>query len=114
MKNIPRRINRRTFIGTTGTAATGLTLIPGSLILYPLQQDNWWEKEPLRIVELEQGFEYGEKADQLSDFLCIPDFHISLLFLPRVKLKLIFPAYTIALLKSWIYSRSINSRKSTI
>jgi len=67
MKNIPRRINRRAFIGTTGAAATGLTLIPGSLILYPLQQDNWWEKEPLRIVELEQGFEYGEKADLLKD-----------------------------------------------
>ncbi|HBE43532.1 MAG TPA: hypothetical protein DDW27_20510 [Bacteroidales bacterium] len=63
MKYLSQRINRRRFPGTTGAAAAGLTLIPGSLILYDGNQDKWWEKEPLRIVELEQGFEYGEKAD---------------------------------------------------
>ena len=67
MKYISPEINRRTFIGTAGTVAAGLTFMPGSVILFPGNEDKWWEKEPLRIVELEQGFEYGEKADLLRD-----------------------------------------------
>ncbi len=65
MKSVKSTYNRRKFIGTTGTVAAGMSLIPGSVILYPGQDDKWWEQEPLRIVELEQGFEYGEKADLL-------------------------------------------------
>lgn len=61
------KIARRTFIETTGAATAGLTLLPGSLFLYPGEDEKWWEKEPLRIVELEQGFEFGEKADLLKD-----------------------------------------------
>ncbi len=67
MKYIPKRTNRRKFLGTTGAAAAGLTLMPGSFILYPGEKDKWWEQAPLRIVELEQGFDYSEKADLLKD-----------------------------------------------
>ena len=27
----------------------------------------WWEKEPLRIVELEEGYEFNEKFEFLKD-----------------------------------------------
>lgn len=30
-------------------------------------QENWWESEPLRIVELEEGYEFAEKAELLND-----------------------------------------------
>ncbi|MBK8881048.1 MAG: beta-galactosidase trimerization domain-containing protein [Bacteroidales bacterium] len=77
-------INRRSFIRTTGTALTGFTLIPFDIAEGNLKAqsshlsgygltgnkmtgEKWWEREPLRIVELEQGFEYGEKADLLND-----------------------------------------------
>ena len=66
-KNNSKYINRRTFIGTAGAATAGLTLIPGSSFLFQDKDQKWWEKEPLRIVELEQGFGFGEKADLLKD-----------------------------------------------
>lgn len=32
-----------------------------------LPETKWWEKEPLRIVELEEGYEFGEKFELLKD-----------------------------------------------
>lgn len=32
-----------------------------------IQESNWWEREPLRIVELEEGYEFGEKFELLKD-----------------------------------------------
>ncbi len=76
-----REIDRRTFLGTTGKVAAGLALIPGSSLAETgktLIQENlateltglpglkWWEKEPLRIVEFEEGFESGHKAELLK------------------------------------------------
>lgn len=52
---------------TTGTASAGLMILPGSFIIQPGNKEYWWKKEPLRIVEPEQGFEYGEKADLLKE-----------------------------------------------
>jgi len=66
MKENLKSINRREFIGTTGAVAAGLTILPGSFIKSPGKEDKWWEKEPLRIVELEEGYEFGEKADLLK------------------------------------------------
>ncbi len=91
MKKNPKNINRRSFLGTTGTLAAGLTIIPASIInsngkpasgdktvmgnskdfltesrtLIP--EEKWWEKEPLRIVELEDGFDPAEKMELLKD-----------------------------------------------
>ncbi len=32
-----------------------------------LSEEKWWEKEPLRIVEFEEGFEFREKMELLND-----------------------------------------------
>ncbi|HNW56697.1 MAG TPA: beta-galactosidase trimerization domain-containing protein [Bacteroidales bacterium] len=86
MEKNSKNINRRSFIGTTGAIAAGMTLIPGSFSIIPdviannksqgsmaiggtgkIAIEKWWEKEPLRIVELEQGYEFGEKFEILKD-----------------------------------------------
>ena len=76
MKMNTRNISRRSFVGTTGTAAAGLTVLPGSFIMAPGKvasgykfkiSDAWWEKEPLRIVELEEGYDFNEKFELLKD-----------------------------------------------
>jgi len=82
-----RIIRRRSFIGTTGTAVAGLTILPeylfpGPAIKSPGQKavsekfnlspnkntsgTGWWKKEPLRIVELEEGYEFREKMELLN------------------------------------------------
>ena len=35
--------------------------------LSKMSEEKWWEKEPLRIVELEEGYEYDEKFELLKD-----------------------------------------------
>jgi hypothetical protein len=76
MKKNTKNISRRSFVGTTGAVAAGLTVLPGSFIIAPdkvASDDNftfseaWWEKEPLRIVELEEGYEFDEKFKLLKD-----------------------------------------------
>jgi hypothetical protein len=76
MKRNAKNINRRTFVRTTGTAAAGLSCLPGSLLFVPDKvisggaskiPESWWEKEPLRIVELEDGYEFDEKFEILKD-----------------------------------------------
>jgi hypothetical protein len=69
MKEKPGKINRRTFIGTTGAAAAGLTVLP---CLFSSDRpgsdpEKWWEQEPLRIVEFEEGFEFRKKFELLND-----------------------------------------------
>ena len=56
-------------MGTTGTVVAGLTLLPGSLLTGQgkVASDKWWEKEPLRIVELEEGYEFDKKFEFLKD-----------------------------------------------
>src|SRR5690606_16992455 len=77
-KGDPKSINRRSFIGTTSAVAAGWTLLPGSVINgltktsgnklnTVVDVEKWWEKEPLRIVELEEGYEFEEKAALLND-----------------------------------------------
>jgi len=78
-------MNRRSFIGTTSAVAAGWTILPGSVIngltkkfsgsklnttlmgAAKLPGGKWWENEPLRIVELEEGYEFAEKAALLND-----------------------------------------------
>jgi hypothetical protein len=97
MKKINRKINRRSFVGTTGIAAAGTALLPTSildnitLVSYDklsrtsdpdnnnglsgatseeadkMPEEKWWLKEPLRIIELEEGYEFGEKFELLKD-----------------------------------------------
>ena len=82
LKENSRRINRRSFIETTSAVAAGWTLLPGFAINgsakvsrnklnTAVDAENlpvkWWEKEPLRIVELEEGYEFEEKAALLND-----------------------------------------------
>ena len=84
MRKKPEYVNRRSFIRTTGAAFTGFSLIPldfiggngkidseyfanGTMAGTAITGEKWWEKEPLRIVELEQGYEDAEKADLLND-----------------------------------------------
>jgi hypothetical protein len=81
MKNFNSKINRRSFVGKTGTAMAGLTLIPGFVIgknsstpeltgAAPAGSpsvEGWWTRGPLRIVEFEEGYEFAEKFDHLSD-----------------------------------------------
>lgn len=83
MKKDRPNMDRRSFIGTTGTVAAGWTLLPGiSFIKEPenvladqpktnntgaLPEERWWEKAPLRIVEFEEGYEFEEKAALLSN-----------------------------------------------
>jgi hypothetical protein len=80
MKKDTKNINRRSFVGTTGTVAAGLTMLPVSSLLdreslsgafnpdpNTITLEKWWEKEPLRIVELEEGYEFGEKFELLKD-----------------------------------------------
>ena len=89
-----RNINRRSFVGKTGQLAAGFTLLPASVLIdhsiapsamhlsgkdplkgsdlngqdsaTPVSGLKWWEKEPLRIVELEEGFGFSEKAGLLK------------------------------------------------
>ena len=86
MKENSKNINRRSFVEKTGAMAAGLTLLPGSFLVASdgtlgkgpvcgisneegnkLSEEKWWEKEPLRIVELEEGYEFGEKFELLKD-----------------------------------------------
>ncbi|MCE5345411.1 MAG: beta-galactosidase trimerization domain-containing protein [Bacteroidales bacterium] len=99
MKENLKNINRRSFVGTTGVVAAGMTLLPGSFLVAPIEMapgdklivasastgdmvsldkiyhegeskisiEKWWEREPLRIVELEEGYEFGEKIELLKD-----------------------------------------------
>jgi hypothetical protein len=76
MKKNTKNISRRSFVGTSGAVAAGLTVLPGSFLIAPgivASGDNlenseaWWEKEPLRIVELEEGYEFEEKFEILKD-----------------------------------------------
>lgn len=82
LKENSRRINRRSFMETTSAVAAGWTLLPGFAINgsakvsrnklnTAVDAENlpvkWWEKEPLRIVELEEGYEFEEKAALLND-----------------------------------------------
>jgi len=68
MRKTSNKINRRTFTGIAGTAAAGLTLLPTSLFKnIPAEDKKWWTKEPLRIIEFEQGYEFGEKFDLLME-----------------------------------------------
>jgi len=81
MKENSRNINRRSFVGKTGKMAAGFTLLPSSFLIDHsaalsaaptapggsadtagkrsdtlISALRWWQKEPLRIVELEEGF----------------------------------------------------------
>lgn len=78
MKKEPQHINRRSFIGTAGTAAAGWVIVPATFISgfektpgdpLPVNKtgERWWEREPLRIVELEEGYAFAEKAELLND-----------------------------------------------
>ncbi len=68
MKKKSNSINRRSFIQITGTTAAGLTISLPSLYGTSIKSINrWWEKEPLRIIELEQGYEYPEKFKLLNE-----------------------------------------------
>jgi hypothetical protein len=68
MRKSSNNINRRSFVGITGTAAAGITFLPSSLFDAIVKDGNgWWEKEPLRIIEFEQGYEFSEKFDLLKD-----------------------------------------------
>ncbi|MBI5010777.1 MAG: hypothetical protein HZB98_14275 [Bacteroidia bacterium] len=68
MQNRNKGISRREFTAITGTAAAGIALLPDSLLGNPLQSlVKWWETEPLRIVELEQGYEFADKFEILKD-----------------------------------------------
>ena len=96
MKKNSTNINRRSFIGATGAVASGIIMIPGSFINASeniaasgelsnvsgfegnpyrifteagnkLSDEKWWEKEPLRIVELEEGYEFREKFELLNE-----------------------------------------------
>lgn len=78
MKNESQHINRRSFIETAGTLTAGWVMVPGTFISgfgntrsdqqYKNKSENrWWEKEPLRIVELEEGYAFAEKAEILND-----------------------------------------------
>jgi len=83
MKENSKNFNRRSFIGTTGAVASGIMLILGIASAgignegnpngvfaegeNKLSDEKWWEKEPLRIVEIEEGYEFGEKFELLKD-----------------------------------------------
>ncbi len=88
MNRRSKSIKRRSFIGTTGCVAAGFTILPGylattrgtktSILLKTpdgacpeagasLTDKGWWKKEPLRIIELEEGYEFGEKMGLLND-----------------------------------------------
>ncbi len=61
-------INRRKFTVVTGTAAAGLALVPNTLLNISVQSSvKWWDIEPLRIIELEEGYEFAEKFEILRD-----------------------------------------------
>ena len=73
-----QHINRRSFIGTAGTVAAGWAIVPATFISgfekaagdqFSANKtgERWWEREPLRIVELEEGYAFAEKAELLSD-----------------------------------------------
>jgi hypothetical protein len=91
MKENSRNINRRSFVGKTGKMAAGFTLLPSSFLIDHsaalsaaptapggsadtagkrsdtlISALRWWQKEPLRIVELEEGFGFREKSDMLK------------------------------------------------
>ncbi len=68
MKKTSGKVSRRTFVGITGTAAAGITFLPSSVFSSNVNsEDKWWEKEPLRIIEFSEGYEFGEKFDLLRD-----------------------------------------------
>jgi hypothetical protein len=85
MKKDPKNMNRRSFIGTAGTVTAGWVVLPGAFIdglshkasgnklningigAGKFPKEKWWEKGPLRIVELEEGYEFREKAALLND-----------------------------------------------
>lgn len=96
MKKDLKSISRRSFLGRTGILAAGLTFIkPLSLSEkenYPAakgflfagrkpdpdqfsnsgniiknHEEKWWQKEPLRIIELEEGYKPSEKMNLLKD-----------------------------------------------
>jgi hypothetical protein len=89
---ITRNISRRVFIGKAGTAAAVYSFLPVSAL--PLasgavlpekaagqqgiaaktieisvaeQEAQWWAKEPLRIIEFEEGCDFGKKFDLLKE-----------------------------------------------
>ncbi len=94
MKENNRNINRRSFVGKTGQLAAGFRLLPASVLIdhsftpfagHRSGKDllkgedlnkhdsgnvipglKWWEMEPLRIVELEEGFGFREKSELLK------------------------------------------------
>ncbi len=96
MKDDPKNISRRSFLDKSGRVAAGLTFLNGSVLINPeplvssnqvkkaslkdatrdssqldkkenlFSEVKWWEKEPLRIVEFEEGFEFREKAELLK------------------------------------------------
>ncbi len=96
MKQYSKKINRRLFIERTGAVAAGLAVAPGVLMNDDISmardnsqitgpsdfassgelvseteatalQSKWWEKEPLRIVELEEGYAPADKMNLLLD-----------------------------------------------
>lgn len=76
-------MNRRSFIGTAGTAAAGWTVLPSAWAkgfnqplwgvsgekeaLSAVTAEKWWAQAPLRIVELEEGYPFEKKAALLSE-----------------------------------------------
>ncbi|TAN16464.1 MAG: hypothetical protein EPN37_08255 [Chitinophagaceae bacterium] len=78
-------INRRSFIQTTGTVAAGWVILRAPLIKGTSQKSlehetnistptmkgssnrNWWEKGPLRIVEMEEGYPVKTKVRLLEE-----------------------------------------------
>lgn len=94
MKSRSRKIDRRSFLTATGTLAAGIAIFPSvsgvskekeagpdgyfneiiqnrespGPVSHPIPDgEKWWEKEPLRIVELEDGYEPAEKMELLKD-----------------------------------------------
>lgn len=96
MNKDPKSISRRSFLGKTGTLAAGLTFINTSSLSgketysgardFPLThgitepglfaetgnmitnyEEKWWQREPLRIIELEEGYNPSAKMELLKD-----------------------------------------------
>lgn len=87
-KNNRYPIDRRSFLRSAGSLAAGIAILPGYLfasdgnrpdIFSPMKNQwadlyegrgtapmYWWEQEPMRIVEMQNGFEFAEKAEILS------------------------------------------------
>lgn len=80
MKKNLKSISRRSFVGITGATAAGITLLPASVFIRLESEEytgkspssqipvgKWWEKEPLRIIEFEDGYEFSEKFGLLKE-----------------------------------------------